>query len=91
MSSDLPIWTAAVDDSWRDLAACLGMEVEIFFAERGADAKTKNETAKEVCRSCRVRFDCLHAAMLEPQPWFGVRGGLTAKERRRLEWRPRNR
>ena len=84
------IWYAAPDPRWRFDAACLDMDTDLFFSERGADAKTKNEQAKEICRICPVRFDCLHDAMLEPQPWFGIRGGLTAKERRKLKWRPRN-
>lgn len=83
-------WQASVDRRWRLEAACYGQSVELFFSDRGADAKNNNLAAKAICQTCPVRFSCLHDAMLEPQPWFGIRGGLTAKERRKLKWRPRN-
>lgn len=84
--SDLPLFEADLDAGWRFDAACWGMEVNIFFVEKGPNAKQKNEEAKKVCRKCLVRFDCLESALREPQPWFGIRGGLTPKERRRVRW-----
>lgn len=91
MNVGFTAWTAPPDERWRYDAACKDMTTDLFFAERGSDTKAQNEEAKAICKACPVRFQCLHDAMLEPQPWFGIRGGLTAKERRKLEWRPRQR
>lgn len=86
---ELLSWTAPLNRTWRRHALCAGMDTDLFFADRGNEAKQQNEEAKAICRVCPVRFDCLEDALNEPQPWFGVRGGLTAKERRRIKWRPR--
>ncbi|NBW38776.1 MAG: WhiB family transcriptional regulator [Cytophagia bacterium] len=88
--ADLPSFVAEVDQTWRVHAACFGMDVNIFFVDRGADAVKKNEIAKQVCRSCSVRWECLQAALEEPQPWFGIRGGLSPKERKRIRWKARD-
>lgn len=64
---------------WRDMAACLGMDTEIFFPRKGGTA----EKAKEVCSGCPVRAECLDDA-LRLGDETGVRGGLTASDRRRL-------
>ena len=89
--SDLIAWAASLDSTWRDRALCQGMDTNLFFADRGNEAKIQNAQAKAICQGCIVRFECLEDALNEPQPWFGVRGGLTAKERRRIKWRPRMR
>ena len=41
--------------SWQDFANCLGVDPDLFFPERGASTRE----AKEVCRGCVVREDCL--------------------------------
>lgn len=87
--TDLPFYVAKTDSRWRRQARCLDMDVNLFFADRGNEAKIQNAEAKAVCQECTVRFECLEDALNEPQPWFGVRGGLTAKERRRIRWRSR--
>ncbi len=70
---------------WRARAACLaaGVDPEWFFPERGERAR--GVRAKTVCAGCAVRPACLADALATPSSRdFGVRGGLTAGERRRL-------
>lgn len=65
--------------TWWDFANCLGVEPDLFFPERGASTKE----AKEVCRGCVVREDCLEYA-LDHGEKFGIWGGMSERERRRL-------
>ena len=67
------------EESWQNLANCLGVDPDLFFPERGASTKE----AKAVCRACVVREDCLEYA-LENSEKFGIWGGLSERERRRL-------
>ena len=64
---------------WQDYANCLGVDPDLFFPERGASTRE----AKEVCRGCVVREDCLEYA-LENGEKFGIWGGMSERERRRL-------
>lgn len=66
--------------TWRDFAACQFTDPEIFFVEKGGSTKE----AKSVCRSCEVRSHCLGYA-LDQGERFGVFGGLSERERRRLK------
>src|SRR5690606_18251896 len=67
------------DNSWQDLANCLGVDPDLFFPERGASTRE----AKEVCRSCVVREECLDYALGTGQK-FGIWGGMSERERRRI-------
>lgn len=64
---------------WQDYANCLGVDPDLFFPARGAST----EEAKEVCRGCVVREDCLEYA-LESGEKVGIWGGMSERERRRL-------
>ena len=77
--SDLAADTSAEPKTWWDFANCLGVEPDLFFPERGASTKE----AKEVCRGCVVRDDCLEYA-LDHGEKFGIWGGMSERERRRL-------
>jgi WhiB family redox-sensing transcriptional regulator len=68
---------------WRELAACRGSDLEVFFPERGESA----EPARRVCAACPVRQACLDYAITN-RIAYGVWGGLTERERRtlRLGW-----
>ncbi len=66
-------------ESWQMFANCLGVDPDLFFPERGASTKE----AKGVCRGCVVREDCLEYA-LENGEKFGIWGGLSERERRRI-------
>ncbi len=65
--------------SWQRLANCLGVDPDLFFPERGASTRE----AKEVCRGCVVRDDCLDYALANGEK-FGIWGGLSERERRRV-------
>jgi WhiB family redox-sensing transcriptional regulator len=69
---------------WQDLANCLGVDPDLFFPERGASTRE----AKEVCRGCVVREECLEYALAHGEK-FGIWGGLSERERRRIR-RARN-
>lgn len=70
------------DEGWMAHAECRGSDPEMFFPGRGEDTGD----AKQVCAVCPVRSDCLEYAMARGEK-FGVWGGLSEKERRRLRSR----
>jgi len=73
--------------TWRDRAACLGVDPELFFPiGNTGPALIQIEDAKAVCRRCEVIDDCLSWAMDSRQE-DGVWGGLSADERRALKRR----
>ncbi len=62
---------------WHDRANCAGVDPDLFFPERGESPRE----AKQVCRGCVVREDCLAFAISSGER-FGVWGGMTERERR---------
>ncbi len=70
--------------AWQDRALCAQTDPEAFFPIGGGSVRD----AKRVCRSCEVRPQCLRYA-LEHDERFGVWGGLSERERRRLKGRAR--
>ena len=69
----------AEDLSWQREANCLGVHPDLFFPERGASTRE----AKEVCRGCIVQGEC-HEFALRNGEKFGIWGGMSERERRRL-------
>jgi WhiB family redox-sensing transcriptional regulator len=67
------------DRGWQARSNCMGVDPDLFFPERGASTRE----AKEVCRGCVVREDCLEYA-LDNGEKFGIWGGMSERERRRL-------
>ena len=67
---------------WRELAACRGAELNLFFPERGESAGP----ARRVCAACPVREPCLDYA-ISNRIVHGIWGGLTERERRALQSR----
>ncbi len=67
------------DNGWQLAANCLGVDPDLFFPERGASTKE----AKAVCQGCVVRVDCLEYALANGEK-FGIWGGLSERERRRI-------
>lgn len=67
------------EDGWQHHANCLGVDPDLFFPERGASTRE----AKEVCRGCVVREECLEFALRNGEK-FGIWGGLSERERRRI-------
>jgi WhiB family transcriptional regulator, redox-sensing transcriptional regulator len=81
---------AAVEDDaevpgeleWQERALCAQTDPEAFFPEKGGSTRE----AKRVCMSCEVRVQCLDYA-LENDERFGIWGGLSERERRRVKKR----
>lgn len=69
--------------SWVERALCRETDPEAFFPEQGGAAAP----AKRVCAVCLVRAECLTYA-LDNDERFGVWGGLSERERRRLKGQP---
>jgi WhiB family redox-sensing transcriptional regulator len=65
---------------WQEQALCAQTDPEAFFPEKGGSTRE----AKRVCLSCDVRTECLEYA-LENDERFGIWGGLSERERRRLK------
>ena len=70
----------AVDQDWQEQALCAQTDPEAFFPEKGGSTRE----AKRICRACGVRDECLEYA-LENDERFGIWGGLSERERRRLK------
>jgi WhiB family redox-sensing transcriptional regulator len=68
-----------LERGWQDQANCLGVDPDLFVPERGASTRE----AKEVCKGCIVRGECLEYALANGEK-FGIWGGLSERERRRL-------
>ena len=79
MSTELTDTGAVVAGAWQDEANCLGVDPDLFFPERGASTRE----AKEVCRGCVVREECLEFALANGEK-FGIWGGMSERERRRI-------
>lgn len=66
---------------WRNRAACLSADPELFFPEKGGPG----DEAKRICGLCEVRQDCLDFALtLASEEQHGIWGGLSARERKRI-------
>jgi WhiB family redox-sensing transcriptional regulator len=68
--------------SWQSDALCAQTDPEAFFPEKGGSTRD----AKKICTSCEVRAQCLQYA-LENDERFGIWGGLSERERRKLRKR----
>ena len=68
--------------SWQERALCAQTDPEAFFPEKGGSTRE----AKRVCLSCDVRGECLEYALAHDER-FGIWGGLSERERRRLKRR----
>ncbi|MFT4221263.1 MAG: WhiB family transcriptional regulator [Microbacterium sp.] len=67
---------------WQTDALCAQTDPEAFFPEKGGSTRD----AKRICTSCEVRAQCLEYA-LQNDERFGIWGGLSERERRRLKRR----
>ncbi|MGO1306917.1 MAG: WhiB family transcriptional regulator [Microbacterium gubbeenense] len=66
--------------SWQTEALCAQTDPEAFFPEKGGSTRD----AKRVCETCDVRAQCLEYALANDER-FGIWGGLSERERRRLK------
>ena len=72
---------------WRHRAECLTEDPELFFpVGTTGPALAQVEEAKNVCRRCEVREECLRWA-LEAGQDHGVWGGMSEDERRAMKRR----
>ena len=68
--------------AWQERALCAQTDPEAFFPEKGGSTRE----AKKVCVSCEVRGECLDYALAHDER-FGIWGGLSERERRKLKKR----
>lgn len=73
-----------IDDvrDWQKEALCRQTDPEVFFPEKGGSTRE----AKKICHGCEVRLKCLQYA-LDGDERFGIWGGLSERERRKLKRR----
>jgi WhiB family redox-sensing transcriptional regulator len=67
---------------WQERALCSQTDPEAFFPEKGGST----QDAKRICARCEVRSDCLEYALVHHET-FGIWGGLSERERRKLKRR----
>jgi WhiB family transcriptional regulator, redox-sensing transcriptional regulator len=68
--------------SWQERALCAETDPEAFFPEKGGSTRE----AKKICTGCEVKAECLEYALANDER-FGIWGGLSERERRRLRRR----
>jgi WhiB family redox-sensing transcriptional regulator len=67
---------------WQERALCSQTDPEAFFPEKGGSTRE----AKRICSRCEVKADCLEYALGHDER-FGIWGGLSERERRKLKRR----
>ncbi|HET9254222.1 MAG TPA: WhiB family transcriptional regulator [Pseudonocardiaceae bacterium] len=65
---------------WQERALCAQTDPEAFFPEKGGSTRE----AKQICAGCEVRAECLEYALAFDER-FGIWGGLSERERRKLK------
>jgi len=73
--------------AWHVDAACRGSGVALFFDDLGEGGYRQ---AREVCAICPVQVECLEQALVTRDK-FGLWGGRSESERRRLRRRRQER
>lgn len=66
-------------EPWALDGLCNQVDPDIFFPEKGESTRP----AKRICQSCPVIAECLEYALANNER-FGIWGGLSERERRRL-------
>ncbi len=69
-------------DAWQDRANCFGIDPDVFFPITEEDAGP----ALAFCTGCPIKIECLAWALRNGER-YGVWGGLTEQQRRRLQRR----
>jgi WhiB family transcriptional regulator, redox-sensing transcriptional regulator len=67
---------------WQERALCSQTDPEAFFPEKGGSTRE----AKRICSRCEVKGECLEYALGHDER-FGIWGGLSERERRKLKRR----
>jgi WhiB family redox-sensing transcriptional regulator len=68
-------------DQWRQKAACLHADPDLFFPSSDSNAHAALLRAKAICRMCPVISRCLQWAVTNNETQ-GIWGGLTPQERK---------
>ena len=83
---DAPLFALSAHDdegvllSWQEQSLCAQTDPEAFFPEKGGSTRE----AKRICIGCEVKHQCLDYALAHDER-FGIWGGLSERERRRLK------
>lgn len=91
---EVAAYNSYMEIKWQELAACTGMDTEIFYSPENIGGPRKGrgvigerdriELAKKICGTCSVRQECLKFAVQHKDD-YGIYGGLTPQERRGAE------
>ena len=76
------LFDATDEQEWQERALCAQTDPEAFFPEKGGSTRE----AKRICLGCDVKDDCLEYALAHDER-FGIWGGLSERERRKLKKR----
>lgn len=79
ISRPAPTGATAADTDWRQAAACVEADPELFFPVD--DSPSSTGPARAVCHGCPVVADCLATAIASGDD-DGVFGGMTPRQRR---------
>jgi len=71
------------EQEWQERALCAHSDHEASIPEKGGSTRE----AKRICQGCEVRSECLEYALAHDER-FGIWGGLSERERRKLKKRP---
>ena len=66
--------------SWQERSLCAQTDPEAFFPEKGGSTRD----AKRICSGCDAKAACLDYALANDER-FGIWGGLSERERRKLK------
>lgn len=77
--------TPAGDNRWQDYAACRGEPIDVFYPDR-SDGMSGYRDARQICRQCPVRAECLTEALKQGER-YGCWGGMSPRQRRRVQAR----
>ena len=81
--NDLPALIISPEElTWQERALCAQTDPEAFFPEKGGSTRD----AKRICAGCDVKQQCLEYALANDER-FGIWGGLSERERRKLKKR----
>lgn len=72
----------AAKEYWQEQSLCKEADPEQFFPEKGG----ATALAKKLCKGCPVKAQCLEFALTNDER-FGIWGGLSERERRKLNRR----
>lgn len=71
---------SVAEEPWVAKAVCAQTDPDAFYPEKGGSTAA----AKAICEGCEVRDACLEYSLAHDER-FGIWGGLSERERRRLK------